>query len=281
MKNYILKYVVIFTVFFASCTDVIDVEVPVAPPRLVIEASIDWEKGTPGNQQVINLSLSTPYFDNLSEEPVRGAFIRIINNQDQSETLFSDQNDGSYATNEFVPVMNQSYTLEVVYENEIYLATETMTPVTHITQVFQSTDNGFDKNALEVNITFDDPKDETNFYLTKFQRRGDLLQTLFDVKDEFTNGNEILIFYEKLNNDDSGEEEFKPGDIVDISLYGISNAYFNYIQLLIQQSGGAGGPFSTIPAEIKGNCINVSKAENYAFGYFRLAEVDKASYTFE
>jgi hypothetical protein len=281
MKNYILKYAIIFTVFFASCTDVIDVEVPVAAPRLVIEASIDWEKGTPGNQQVIKLSLSTPYFDNLSEEPVRGAFIKIINNQDQSETVFSDQNDGSYATNEFVPVMNQSYTLEVIYQNEIYLATETMTPVTHITNIFQSTDNGFDKNALEVNITFNDPKDETNFYLTKFQRRGDLLQTLFDVKDEFTNGNEMLIFYEKLNNDDSGEEEFEPGDVVDISLYGISNAYFNYIQLLIQQSGGAGGPFSTIPAEIKGNCINVSRSENYAFGYFRLTEVDKASYTFE
>ncbi len=30
-------------------------------------------------------------------------------------------------------------------------------------------------------------------------------------------GNEMLIFYEKLNNDDSGEEEFEPGDVVDIS----------------------------------------------------------------
>lgn len=281
MKNYIITYIIIFSVFFSSCTDVIDVEVPIAPPRLVIEASIDWEKGTPGNYQEIKLSLSTPYFDNLTEEPVKGASVKVVNNEDQSEAIFTDQNDGSYSTNDFIPVMHGSYTLEVVYQNEIYLATETMTPVTDITKVFQSTDNGFDKNALEVNITFDDPKDEVNFYLTKFKRRGDLLQTLFDVKDEFTNGNEMVIFYEKLNNDETGETEFVPGDIVDISLYGISDAYFNYIQLLIQQSGGAGGPFSTIPAEIKGNCINVSKSENYAFGYFRVTEADVTTYTFE
>lgn len=280
MKDYILKCFLICTLFFTSCTDVIDVEVPVAPPRLVIEASIDWEKGTIGNFQEIKLSLSTPYFENLTEEPVKGASVKVINNQDKSEIIFTDQNDGNYTTSEFVAIMNQSYTLEVVYQDEIYLATETMTQVTDITKVFQSTDNGFDKNAPEVNIAFNDPKDEINFYLAKFQRRGDLLQTLVDLKDEFTDGNEMTVFYEKLADEDTGEKEFVPGDIVDISLYGISESYFNYIQLLIQQAG-AGGPFSAIPAEIKGNCINISKAENYAFGYFRLAEVDTVVYTFE
>jgi len=281
MRNYILKYSVFLIILFTSCTDVIDVDVPVAPPRLVIEASIDWEKGTQGNQQEIKLSLSTPYFDNLTENPVKGASVKIINNQDKSAVVFTDMNNGNYSTDAFVAIMNQSYTLEVLYGNEIYLATETMTPVTPITKVYQSTDNGFDKNALEVNVAFNDPKDITNFYLSKFQRRGDLLQTLFDVKDEFTDGNEMVIFYEKFEDEDTGEEEFVPGDIVDIALYGISDNYFNYIQILIQQSGGAGGPFSTIPAEIKGNCINVSNSENYAFGYFRLAEVDKRVYTFE
>ncbi len=43
--------------------------------------------------------------------------------------------NGNYTTDEFVAIMNRSYTLEVVYENEVYLATETMTPVTNITDV--------------------------------------------------------------------------------------------------------------------------------------------------
>ena len=281
MKNYIFKILLSLLLLTGSCTDVIDIEVPEAAPRLVIEASMDWIKGTSGSQQSIKLSTSTPFFDNLVENPATGAIVKVINDTDSREVIFTDQNNGNYVTNEFVPVMGQSYTLEILYENEIYLASETMTPVTDITSVFQTRENGFDKDALEVNIEFNDPKDIKNFYLTKFQRRGDLLQTLFDVKDEFTDGNKMSIFYEKINNDDTGETEFVPGDIVDIGLNGISEQYFNYIKLLIQQSGGAGGPFSTTPAEIKGNCVNINSPENYAFGYFRLSEVDKRVYTFE
>ena len=231
--------------------------------------------------QEIKLSLSTPYFDNLSNDYVTGASVKIINNEDKSEVVFTDLNNGNYTTNEFVAIMDQSYTLEVIYDNEVYLATETMTPVTDITDVFQSTDNGFDKDALEVNVAFDDPVDEVNFYLSSFQPRGDLLQSLFDLNDEFTNGNEMIVFYEKLSDDDTGEKEFEPGDVVDIALFGISEAYYNYIRLIIEQSRGSGGPFSTIPAEVKGNCFNITESENYAFGYFRLAEVDKRVYTFE
>jgi len=281
MKNYIFKILLSLLLLTGSCTDVIDIEVPEATPRLVIEASMDWIKGTSGSQQSIKLSTSTPFFDNLVENPATGAIVKVINDTDSREVIFTDQNNGNYVTNEFVPVMGQSYTLEILYENEIYLASETMTPVTDITSVFQTRENGFDKDALEVNIEFNDPKDIKNFYLTKFQRRGDLLQTLFDVKDEFTDGNKMSIFYEKINNDDTGETEFVPGDIVDIGLNGISEQYYNYIKLLIQQSGGAGGPFSTTPAEIKGNCVNINSPENYAFGYFRLSEVDKRVYTFE
>lgn len=281
MKNYILKNIVFLVMLFASCTDVIDLEVPVAPPRLVIEASIDWQKNTPGNFQEIKLSLSTPYFENLTVDYVTGASVKIINNQDKLEFVFTDLQNGIYTTDEFIAIMGQSYTLEVVYENEVYIATETMTPVTDITDVFQSTDNGFDKDALEVNVAFNDPKDEANFYLSSFQRRGDLFQTLFDINDEFTDGNEMIVFYEKLTNDDTGETEFEPGDVVDISLNGISEAYFNYMRLVIEQSRGSGGPFSTIPAEVKGNCFNITTSENYAFGYFRLSEVEKRVYTFE
>ena len=280
MKSYILKISFAFSFLFMSCTDVIDVDVPEAEPRLVVEASIDWQKGTSGNSQVIKLSLSTPYFDNLLETPVTGASVKVINNDDKSEVQFTDLNNGNYSTENFVPVMGQSYTLMVLYDDEIYLASETMTAVTDITDVYQTRENGFDKEALEVNIEFIDPEGIDNYYLSKFQRRGDQFQTLFDVKDEFTDGNKMSIFYEKLEDEDSGEKEFVPGDIVDISLLGISEPYYNYIKLLIEQSQ-SGGPFSTIPAEIKGNCVNQSQPEKYAFGYFRLSEVDKRVYTFE
>ncbi len=230
MKNYILKFSFVISLIFMSCTDVIDVELTDAPPRLVIEASMDWQKGTTGNEQVIKLSLSTPYFDNLIETPVTGAMVKVINEADQSEIQFTDLNNGNYSTDDFVPVMGQSYTLMVSYEEEIYLASETMTPVSEISNVFQSTENGFDKDALEVNIEFLDPQGIENFYLAKFQRQGDPFQTLIDLKDEFTDGNKMTIFYEKLEDEDTGETEFEPGDVVDISLLGLSEPYYNYIK---------------------------------------------------
>ncbi len=281
MKSYRLKISFALCLLIMSCTDVIDVEVPEAAPRLVIEASMDWEKGSNGNEQMIKLSISTPYFENLNETSVTGASVKVIKDDDQTEVVFIDQNNGSYTTDQFVAVIDASYTLEVIYENEVYLATEKMTPVAGITEVFQSKENGFDKNALEVNVEYVDPEDIKNFYLIKFQRRGDLLPTLFDMKDEFTDGNLMTIFYEKLEDEDSGETEFQPGDVVDISLLGVSEQYYNYISLLIEQSGGVGGPFSTIPAEIKGNCFNITAPDNYSFGYFRVSEVDKRVYTFE
>lgn len=280
MKKLLHILFLIMITGWVSCTDVVDVELQEEEPRLVVEASIDWIKGTTGNEQSVKLSLSTPYYDNLDASIVTGASVRVINNADLSAVNFIDQNNGYYTTDVFTPVMLQAYTLEIIYENEVYLAQEIMTPVPVIKEVFQSTENGFDKNALEVNVRWSDPGDVDNYYLSRFQRRGDLLQTLFDISDEFTNGNDMTRIYEKITDEDSGEEEFKPGDVVDIALHGISEQYFNYIRILIEQESG-GGPFSTIPAEIKGNCINTSNQSNYAFGYFRLTEVDKRVFEFE
>jgi len=272
MKKYIkLNFIFVYMVF-VSCTDVIDVDVPTAEPRLVVEASIDWQKQTLGNEQIIYLSFSTPYFDSGEINGVTGALVKITNKNSSEIFTFEDQNDGSYITTDFVPEIGDSYTLEIAYDNEVYQAEETLMSVSKIKDVYQSTDQGFNKEELEVNVTFNDPADIENYYLMKFQHEGNYLPDLFDISDEFSDGNEMRIFYEK--------EEFKAGEKVDIDLYGISKQYFNYIRLLIEQSQD-GGPFATIPAELKGNCINLTNPENYAFGYFRLTEVSKATYTFE
>ena len=69
MNRFINFLALLLLVFFTSCTVVIEVEVPSEEPRLVIEASINWEKETVGNNQRIKLSKSTPYFDTNGTEP--------------------------------------------------------------------------------------------------------------------------------------------------------------------------------------------------------------------
>ncbi len=281
MKTYFKLTLLFFIVAFTSCEDVIDVDVQTAPTRLVIEASLDWEKGTIGNNQTITLSKSAPYFDTTTITGVTNASVKVTNDNDNTEFIFAHQGNGVYTTTNFVPVINDSYTLEVVYDGETYMASETLNAVTDITDLTQSVEDGFDDEELEVNVIFTDPEDEENYYLLKFEKEGDLFPALESGDDEFVNGNEITWWFEKEEDEDTDKiEAFRPGDTVDISFFGISEAYSNYIGILIEQLE-PDGPFGTTPVPLKGNCVNTTSPDNYAFGYFRVTQVVKTSYTFE
>ena len=279
MKRILNSILLIIVLFFSACTDVIDVEVPNEEAKLVIEASINWEKGTSGSDQTIYLSKSTPFFDTNGTVPVVGASVVITNNNDGSFFEFNDQNDGSYTTSNFIPVLNDNYTLEVMSEGETYYAQETFVPVVPILEVYQSTEK-FLPEVLEVNFDFLDPVEEENYYYIKFKEQADTFPRLLDFKDEFVNGNLITVFNERQENEDINQVEYAPGDTVNMELIGISKRYYEYIQLLINQSE-SGGPFDTTPVALRGNCTNQNDPNNFAYGYFRLTEVAKASYTFE
>ncbi|MFC4219815.1 DUF4249 domain-containing protein [Flagellimonas marina] len=280
MKPFYILYIFLL-LSIASCTDVIEVDVPEAPPRLTIEASLDWERGTTGTNQTILLSTSTPYFAEQKIAPVLGASVRVTNTDTGAEFVFEDQSNGQYTTSSFIPVLGDTYLLEVIYNNERYTATETLVPVSNIVDVFQSTENGDDEDALEVNVTFEDPAGVENYYFLRFQSDADLFPELYYIKDEFIDGNEFTIYYEKLADEDDGNAEFQSGDTVDIALYGISEQYHDYLRLLVDQYEFAGNPFSPTPVPLVGNCVNMDDPENIAYGYFRVTETIKTQYTFE
>ncbi|MGW9686706.1 DUF4249 domain-containing protein [Flagellimonas sp. 2504JD1-5] len=278
----------IYKIFFsiailciASCTDVVEVDVPEGPIRLTIEASLDWEKGTSGNEQTILLSTSTPFFERQQNSAVNGAIVQVTNNDSGAIFTFQDQNDGRYTTSTFIPVVGNSYTLEILYEGEQYTATETMLPVSEFSAITQSTEDGEDDEALEVNVSFQDPADIENYYFLRFHSRNDRLPELFYIKDEFVDGNEVTFYYEKLEDEQENIKEFEPGDVVDIQLLGISEDYHNYLRLLVEQFESAGNPFSATPVALVGNCINVDNPDNTPYGYFRVSEKVESSFTFE
>ena len=284
MNKFIKSILFLALISFASCEDVIDVEVPNAATRLIIEASLDWQKGTSGNNQTIKLSTSTPYFDTTINTAVLGASVKVTNTDSGAEYVFADQNDGNYSISNFVPVIDNTYDLEVIYNNEVYTASETMTSVSEINRAEQSLEGGFDDDILDVSFFWDDPEDEENFYIIKFIENDALFLDFEWRTDEFTNGNEMEEFFERYNDEDEDDEnsgEFMSGDIVSFSLYGVSERYYNYMDLLLDLYYAGGDPFGSTPAEIKGNCINTVNPDNYAFGFFKLSEFDTLVYTFE
>ncbi|WP_420400142.1 DUF4249 family protein [Flagellimonas sp.] len=281
MKSYYIIVLTALATLMTSCTDVIEVDVPEGPIRLTIEASLDWEKGTAGNEQTILLSNSTTFYDNQTPSPVTGALVTVTNNDTGTIFNFEDQNDGTYTTTNFIPILENSYTLNITHNGERYTGTETLFPVSDISEVFQSKEDGEDDEVLEVNVSFQDPEGIENYYYLRFQSRNDVLPELFDIKDEFIDGNEATFYYEKTEDESNNIREFEPGDIVDIKLLGVSEDYYNYMQLLIEQFDSAGDPFSATPVALVGNCINLDDSSNAPYGYFRVTQMVQDTYTFE
>lgn len=277
MKNYIKLLLALFTGALTGCEDVIDVDVQTDTLRLVVEASLDWEKGTTGNEQFITLRTSTPFFETESTN-VTGAEVTVTNNDTGEVFLFTDQNNGTYTTSTFEPQLEATYTLEILYDGERYIAEDTMNPVPDITDIYQDTEDGFDDETIELHIVFTDFEEEGDNYLFKFDRPQDLLPTLETGDDEFINGNEVDWWYEIDDDEDEEIQPLLPGDVVNISMHGISRSYFNYIDIVIDQMGGV-GIFEATPVDVKGNCINTTNPDNYAHGYFRVTQTNKVTYT--
>ena len=271
MKSKWLVIVIVIGLF--SCEDVIEVELNEAEPRLVIEASINWLKNTTGNEQEIKLSLSAPFFDD-EIPPANGATISITDSDNTVFNFIEDTNSGIYKNSNFIPVINGTYRLNIVYEGEIYTATETLKSVVPIDFIEQNNDGGFSGEDIELKAFYTDPVDEENYYFFEFLSDLTSVPTLEVYEDRFTNGNQIFGFY--------SEEDITAGNVVRIRNHGVSESFYEFMFLLLQQgSQDSGGPFETQPASVRGNCINETNPDNFPFGYFRLSEVDEVLYTIQ
>ncbi len=267
MKKIILYIPVLLSLIFTSCEEVIDVDLEESEPRLVIEASILWFKESDGTEQVIRITRTTPFYEE-ELDPVEDAIVKITS-EDGEVFEFIHQGNGEYFNLDFVSELNHEYYLEIVYEEEIYTASEILLPVTSIDYVEQTESGGFSGEDIEIKAYYTDPAETEDYYLFKF-RNEDVSLEFYE--DEFTNGNQIFGYY--------SDEDIEADDLVEIEIQGISQAYFEYLFILRSQVGSNdGGPFETMPATVKGNIINKTNPDNYPFGYFRLSEADSTFYT--
>ncbi|MBP0905216.1 DUF4249 domain-containing protein [Mariniflexile gromovii] len=270
MKKLIL---IIGCIFIISCEDVIDLKLKTDAPRLVVDASIIWHKNTPGNNQLIKLTLTAPYYD-TSVPPATGATVTVTDANNNTFNFIEENNTGIYSNQSFTPVINRKYSLKIIYNDEVYTASETLIPVVNIDKVEQKNNAGFSGDETEIKAFYTDPKDIRNYYLFEFIN-SDLSTVSLEVyDDEFTDGNQIFAFY--------SNEDLKTGSKLIIQNHGISQRFHEYMTILLQQSKDeSGGPFETQPATLRGNCINETNPSNYPLGYFRASEVSGFTYDVE
>lgn len=266
MRKYQIYFVLIFCIASISCEEVVDIPLEESAPRLVIDASIEWFKGTSGENQSIRITRTSPFYEEETEG-VENARVKITSENDE-EFEFLHQQAGNYSNNNFLPEFNVSYELEVDLDGEVYTATETLIPVVEIDYIEQLEAGGFTGEDIELKVFYTDPATTEDYYLFEFINEEVSLEFY---EDEFTNGNQIFGYY--------STEDIESGDEIGIQLQGISESYYEFLFILRSQVGtNQGGPFETMPATVKGNIINRTNPENYPFGYFRLSEVDSTSY---
>lgn len=264
----------VFVCVFCSCEDEISVDLATAPQRLVVDASLDWERGTSGSNQMIRLTLTAPYYDD-GVPAATGATVYVTNTVGQIFGFEEETGTGRYYCSDFVPELGETYVLTVLYNGKEFTATETMTGYDTVTQVVQRNDGGFFNDEIELSLYYTDDMNAQNHYLARFFVPG--LTPFPDysaLSDQFTNGNETFTRF--------SDEDLAPGDTVEIAFFGISRRYYDYMnKLLLIAQGSGGGPFSTAPANVRGNVVNTQNSSDYALGYFRLSEMEKRTVTIE
>ena len=268
-----LKYILPLFFLVLACEESIEVDLDTENPRLVIDASINWKKGTSGSEQSIKLTLTSPYFSN-EVSPANNAIVSITDQNSNTFSFIEEGTSGIYSCDNFNCSIGTTYFLNILYQDEIYTAQETFTAVSSFDFIEQFEGAGFSGEDYEVKAYFTDPEDETNFYFFEFNSDALSIPELGVYEDRFTNGNQMFGYF--------SDEEVTQGNNLIIRNYGVSESFYNYMFVLLQQNNSeGGGPFETQPATVRGNCINQTSSNNYPLGFFRLSEVDEAIYTIE
>lgn len=265
------QYLIVSFCFFSlSCTKIVEMDLETAEPKLVIDASIDWVKGTTGNEQKIKLSTTTGYYSSTFPT-VSGADIAITNSVNAVFRFIENPGTGEYICSDFHPVIGETYTLKVVLNGETYTATETCIGVPDIEDnIEQDNTGGIGGDEVEIKYYYRDNGSEQNYYLHRILSPLSVFPDYKAKDDEKTQGNLMQEYF--------SDEELKSGDTINIRLYGISRRYYDYFRKLLTAAGTENGPFQTTPGSVRGNIINQAHFENFAYGYFRLSEVGVKDY---
>ena len=273
-----------------SCEDVIDVNLPEVETRLVVDGLLRVDKSEEFVDVRITMRETSVFFDENQPTQVENAVINygVLNDSGLFESLsFSHLVEEAPGTGVYVPDPNFSsdqrirtasaepgvvFVLQVTHKGKRYFAQTEYAPTVPIDNLEQGDDTFIDDEETEVIVTFTDDGDNDNFYVFDFMY-GEFLT----VEDEFFQGQqfEFSYFY---------DDKVMAGQDVTISILGADEDFYNYMDLVLEQTQNNGGVFQTPVATVRGNVFdvtgldnitvldNVERPNDYALGYFAVVQ---------
>ncbi len=279
----------------ASCEEVIEVEVPDDIPRLIVDGLIRVDEQEPFVPVRIALSETNNFFEELPVTQAENILIQVERFDPEGSLIESftsslaEETPGSgiyipdpdATFDQRIPTVlldeNVRFTLQLRHKERQYVAECWYQPVVPIDFLLQGRATLFEGDETEVIVAFTDPPGKGDYYLFDFAPREFLV-----TEDTFYDGQffQFSYFY---------EDPIDPGTELEISIMGSDINFYNYMDLLIEQSGGQQGPFQTPVATVRGNVVDVTglnnqdrvdnadRPETFPLGYFAIVQEQRKS----
>ena len=272
---------------FISCEDVIEVETPTEPPRLIVDGIIRIDTSEAFTTARIKINTSNSFFEDIN--PVSPDLV-MIQNVLYEPAFVGEANfitlgevepgvfEGAKRTRFFTEGRLDLY---INYNDERYYAATNFVPSVPIDTLRQGTETLFSEDETEIIVSFTDNGGRNDFYIFDFDFNEFLV-----TEDEFYQGQAFAFSY-------FYEDGLEPGTELNISLLGADEGFFSYMNQVIVQSGGDQGPFQTPAATVRGNVFNVTgidnievfdnveRTNNFALGYFAAVQEYKKTIVIE
>lgn len=292
MKGHLSIVFICLILLLAACEDVIEVDVPGDTPRLLVQGLIRVDEGEAFVPVRIGLKETNSFFEELPITQAENMIItmkRFDSDGNLIEVFTSSLAEEAPGTGIYIPdpdatsdqriptiFLNEyvEFTLQLRHKGRQYLAQTNYVPVVPIEFLVQGKATLFEGDETEVIVSFSDPPTIRNYYLFDFGP-GEFLVT----EDTFYQGQffQFSYFY---------DDPIEPGTELEISILGVDKTFYNYMDLLIAQSGDEQGIFQTPVATVRGNVVDVTDLDNddrvdnadrpdvFPLGYFAIVQED-------
>ena len=269
-------------------------DLPEVETRLIVDGLVRVDK----SQELVDVKIKLRESSNFFEEnqPTQAESVLIYYGKPTSGGLFEDISFSTLVEKDlgngiYVPNLEQDqirtafvepgvvFILQITHQGKRYYAQTEYAPTVPIDNLEQGTDTFLDEEETEIIVTFTDNGDEDNFYLFDFMNSEFLV-----VEDEFFQGQQFSFSY-------FSDDEITAGETVTVSILGATEEFYNYMDLVLEQTENNGGVFQTPVATVRGNVFditgldninlfdNVERPNDYALGYFAMVQEYTATLT--
>lgn len=295
-RKYIIAQLIVLSVILISCEKVINPELQSAAPVLVIEA---WINNKP-EKQIVQLTMTQPYFDESLPTGVSGATVNIT---DDLNNVYSFVDDGTNTgTYQWLPSNGQGfggvgrkYNLSVQTGGETFVASSEMKRTTSVDSITFTIkpDFQFPDGSYVAEFWGQDPVGQGDSYWIKAYKNGVLLGkpseiTLaydagFSAGGNFDGATFIPPIRQAINpvekdpkDDRKNLPPYVKGDSIAVEIYSISNAAFDHMQqveIQTQRNGGFGALFARPIDNVSSNIFNNNPKGSKVVGFFNVSAV--------